>query len=187
MAASSLGFRESSRGPLLVVRLHAHAESEFAGVERQLLSDIRRSERPLVRLGDDGGLIVFICLPEHDAYLVVGEVLAPEDLHLFISVAFGPTAAVASFDPLAVSVRHAVAFVGESLGLLLELLPSVDEHHPPAMVLRLVVSQQPDVGEDAGVVEKLVGQHDDGVEPVVLQNPAPDLALARAAVAIRER
>ena len=48
----------------------------------------------------------------------------------------------------------------------------------------LVVPQQPDVGEDAGVVEELVGQHDDGVEPVVLQNPAADFALAGAAVAI---
>ncbi len=49
---------------------------------------------------------------------------------------------------------------------------------------RLVVPQQPDVGEDAGVVEELVGQHDNSVEPVVLQDPAADLALARAAVAV---
>ena len=56
----------------------------------------------------------------------------------------------------------------------------------PLMAGGLFVSQQPDVGENAGVVEKLVGQHDDGVEPVVLQNPAADFALARAAVAIGE-
>ena len=43
---------------------------------------------------------------------------------------------------------------------------------------------KPDVGEDAGVVEKLVGEHDDGIQPVVFQNPAADFALARTAVAI---
>ena len=84
-------------------------------------------------------------------------------------------------------VRHAVAFVAEGFRLLLELLAGVDEHHPPSMAGGLVVSQQPDVGEDAGVVEQLVGQHDDGVEPVVLQNPAADFALARAAVAVGKR
>ena len=84
-------------------------------------------------------------------------------------------------------VRHPVAFVGEGFWLFLELLARVNEHHAPAVAGGLVVSQQPDVGEDAGVVENLVGQHDDGVKPVVLQNPAADFALARAAVAVGER
>jgi hypothetical protein len=42
-------------------------------------------------------------------------------------------------------------------------------------------------GEDAGVVEELVGQHDDRVEPVVFQDPAADLALARPAVTVSNR
>ena len=83
-------------------------------------------------------------------------------------------------------IGDAVALVAEGFRLFLELLAGVDEHHAAAMAGGLVVSQQPDVGEDAGVVEKLVGQHDDGVEPVVLQNPAADFALARAAVAVGE-
>ena len=86
-----------------------------------------------------------------------------------------------------VRVGDAVALVAEGLRLFLELLAGVDEHHAALMAGGLFVPQQPDVGEDAGVVEKLVGQHDDGVEPVVLQNPAADFALARAAVAIGER
>ena len=85
------------------------------------------------------------------------------------------------------SIGHAIAFVPKVFWLFLELLARVNQHHAPAMAGGLVVSQQPDVGEDAGVVEQLVGQHDDGVEPVVLQNPAADFALARAAVAVRER
>ena len=74
-------------------------------------------------------------------------------------------------------IGHAVAFVAEGFRLFLELLPGINEHHSAAVAGGLLVSKQPDVGEDAGVVEKLVGQHDDGVEPVVLQNPAADFAL----------
>jgi len=85
-----------------------------------------------------------------------------------------------------VRVGDAIAFVPEGFWHFLKLLACVLEHHAPAMDGRLVVSQQPDVGEDTGVVKQLVGQHDDGIEPVVLQNPAADLALARATVASAE-
>ena len=119
--------------------------------------------------------------------LVVGEVLLAENLHVLVGETGFPAFVVTLLDPLPVSVGHPVAFVAEGFRLFLELLAGVDEHHAPAMAGGLLVSQQPDVGEDAGVVEKLVGQHDDGVEPVVLQNPAADFALARAAVAIGER
>jgi hypothetical protein len=47
----------------------------------------------------------------------------------------------------------------------------------------LPVAQDPDVGGDAGVVEELLGEGDEGLEPVVLQDPAADLALAAAGVA----
>jgi hypothetical protein len=106
------------------------------------------------------------------------EVLLAEKLHMLIFKTGFPALVVALPDPLPVRVRHPVALITERLRLLLELLAGVDEHHAPAMVGGLLVSQQPDVGKDAGVVEKLVGQHDDGVEPVVLQNPAADFALA---------
>ena len=98
-----------------------------------------------------------------------------------------PALAVTLLDPLPVGIRHAVALVAERFWLFLELLAGVDEHHPPAVAGGLLVPQQPDVGEDARVVEELVGQHDDRVEPVVLQDPAADFALARAAVAVGKR
>ena len=84
---------------------------------------------------------------------MISEIFALENLHLFIRVTFGPTLAVTLLDPLTMGVRHAVAFAGEGFWLFLELLPRVNEHHAPAMVGGLVVSQQPDVSEDAGVVE----------------------------------
>ena len=43
----------------------------------------------------------------------------------------------------------------------------VDQHDAAPVAGGLLISQQPDVGEDAGVVKELVGEHDDGVKPVV--------------------
>src|SRR5205823_14186322 len=52
---------------------------------------------------------------------------------------------------------------------------------------RLVVREHPYVGADAGVVEELVRQRDDGLQPVVLDDPPANLALARARVAGEQR
>ena len=46
---------------------------------------------------------------------------------------------------------------------------------------------EPDIGEDAGVVEKLVGQRHDAVEPVVLDDPAADVGRPRSGVAGEQR
>jgi hypothetical protein len=54
-------------------------------------------------------------------------------------------------------------------------------------VLGLAVGEHPDVGGDAGVVEHVQRQGDDGLEPVVLDDPAADVALALAGVAGEER
>jgi hypothetical protein len=47
----------------------------------------------------------------------------------------------------------------------------------------LAVGEHPDVGGDAGVVEHVQRQGDDGFQPVVLDDPAADVALALAGVA----
>jgi hypothetical protein len=54
-------------------------------------------------------------------------------------------------------------------------------------VRALPVGDDPEVGGDAGVVEELVGQGDDGFEPVVLDDPAADLGLAGAGRAGEQR
>ena len=51
----------------------------------------------------------------------------------------------------------------------------------------LAVGEHPDVGGDAGVVEELLGQGDERLEQVVLENPAANLALAAARVAREQR
>ena len=48
------------------------------------------------------------------------------------------------------------------------------------------VGQYPDVRGDAGVVEHVQGQGDDSLEPVVLDDPAPDVGFALAGVAGEE-
>ncbi len=49
------------------------------------------------------------------------------------------------------------------------------------------VRENPEVGGDAGIVEELLGQGDDRLQPVVLDDPAADLRFARAGVAGEER
>jgi hypothetical protein len=43
---------------------------------------------------------------------------------------------------------------------------------------RLSVANDPDIGTDAGVVEHVGGQPDDGLDQIVLQNVAADLAFS---------
>jgi hypothetical protein len=53
-------------------------------------------------------------------------------------------------------------------------------------MFRLAVGEHPDVGGDAGVVEQVERQGDDGLQPIVLDDPAADVALALAGVAGEE-
>ncbi len=75
---------------------------------------------------------------------------------------------------------HFLALLAEALTHLREALPGIDELHLALPARALAVGDDPEVGGDAGVVEELVGQGDHGLEPVVLDDPAADLALATA-------
>ncbi len=66
-------------------------------------------------------------------------------------------------------------------------LGGVDELHLAAPVGGLAVGEHPDVGGDAGVVEHVERQGDDRLQPVVLDDPAADVALALAGVAGEQR
>ena len=59
-------------------------------------------------------------------------------------------------------------------------LGGVDQLHLALAVLRLAVGEHPDVGGDAGVVEHVERQGDDRLQPVVLDDPAADVALGPA-------
>src|SRR5207249_11272327 len=49
------------------------------------------------------------------------------------------------------------------------------------------VRQHPEISRNAGVVEKLIGQSHDRLQPVVLDNPASDFRFAAAGVAREKR
>ena len=80
-------------------------------------------------------------------------------------------------------VAQLVALVAQALGHLDEEAPRVDELDLALAPRFLAVGHHPEIGRDAGIVEQLVGQGDDGLQPVVLDDPAPDVALAAAGVA----
>ncbi|GGZ44642.1 hypothetical protein GCM10010365_76230 [Streptomyces poonensis] len=56
----------------------------------------------------------------------------------------------------------------------------LDQGHPALMRWLLSVAQDPEVRADAGGIEELVRQSDDALEPVILNDPSPDVTLARA-------
>ena len=86
-----------------------------------------------------------------------------------------------------VAVADLVALVAQALAHLDEEAAGVDELDLAFALRLLAVGEHPDVGRDAGVVEKLVRQGDDRLEPVVFDDPAADLALAAAGVAGEQR
>ena len=90
-------------------------------------------------------------------------------------------------DALDVVGREFAVFLAEVLAERLEPLRGVDELHLALAVLGLAVGEHPDVGGDAGVVEHVERQRDDGFEPVVLDEPAADVALALAGIAGEQR
>jgi hypothetical protein len=63
----------------------------------------------------------------------------------------------------------------------------VDELDVALAVGGLVVGKDPDAGGDAGVVEHVGGQRDDGLDEVVLEQIAADFRLAGARAAGEER
>ena len=85
-------------------------------------------------------------------------------------------------------------FLGELAVLLAEVAPQrhvpfggVDELDLAPALFIFAVGEHPDVGGDAGVVEHVLRQGDDGLQPVVLDDPAADIALALTGVAGEER
>src|SRR5205823_412818 len=134
--------------------------------------------------GYDGWLVALIRLPKHDAHLVICKVGRLEDSDLVIRILLVPRIVVALLYPLSMRFAEPIALISERLRLLVELLPGVDDQHATTMALQPVAPQQPNVSKDAGVIEELVGEHDDCVKPVTLKNRTTDLAFTGAAISV---
>src|SRR5690606_5402610 len=64
---------------------------------------------------------------------------------------------------------------------------SIQELNLSFAALFLAVGDNPDVCADAGVVEHLLGQSDDRFQPIVLDEPLSNVALARAGASREHR
>lgn len=69
-------------------------------------------------------------------------------------------------------------WVADALAALLEALGGIDQQHVVAVLRRLGLAEQPDIGGNARVVERVARQLDDRVKPIVFQHLAADAVLA---------
>ncbi len=79
-----------------------------------------------------------------------------------------------------------VALVAQGFAQLVRDSGGVDELHLAATLLVLVLGQDPDVGGDAGVVEQVSRQRDDGFDQVIFEQPTTDLALPGSSTSIEQ-
>ena len=80
-------------------------------------------------------------------------------------------------------IAHFLALAAQALAHFLPETAGVDDLHQPLAVRRFAVGEYPHVSADAGVVEHVGGQADDGLHQVVLQHVAADFGFARAGAA----
>ena len=118
-----------------------------------------------------------------DGHLPIAEIRVLENLALL--VLFECEKGLA--DALDVVFAEFAILLAEILAQRAMPAGGVDQLHHAAAMRGFAVGQHPHVGSDAGVVEQVEGQGDDGFEPVVLDDPAADVALALAGVAGEQR
>ena len=71
----------------------------------------------------------------------------------------------------------------EVLAQGLEPLGCVDELHLALSMLGFSIGEHPDIGGNAGIIEKIERERDDGLQPVVFDDIAADIALALPCIA----
>jgi hypothetical protein len=75
----------------------------------------------------------------------------------------------------------------ERLAQLLVSLRGINELYLAATSFLFVVGQNPTVGGNAGIVEDIVWELDNGIDKVILQQIAADVALGLSGIACKER
>ena len=90
-------------------------------------------------------------------------------------------------DPFDVVVRQLAVLFAEVLAQRFEPLGCVDKLDLPGAARRFPVGEHPYVSGDAGVVEHVQRQRDNGIQPVVFDQPTADVAFALAGVAGEKR
>ena len=127
--------------------------------------------------------VLFFYQRPFDNYLGVAEELVRVD---FGVLAFFEVR-VDVHQPLYVRLGDEYALVAEIAFHGIEEFGAVYQLDLAPASLQFAVRQDPDVGGDAGVEEEFVGQRDDALQPVVFDDPFPDVALAAAGIAGEHR
>ena len=131
----------------------------------------------------DGNLVVAELHVLHDAAAAGDDAAVIQRLLKIVVVVF----AVGLDDQRTACVRDVHTLAADGLAARLEALARVDEQHFPFVFDGFRLRHDPDVGGDARVVEGVVRQLDDGVQPVVFDEILADVARAGARVAREER
>ncbi len=119
---------------------------------------------------------------------VVAEVFVPENAADRHTVAGGFLELTKQArDVLDVFRAEFFALAAEALAHLLPEAASVDQLQLAFAGGGLAVADDPDIGADAGVVEHVCGQSDDGLDQVVFQHIAANIALAGTCAAGEQR
>ena len=79
------------------------------------------------------------------------------------------------------------AFFAQGFAQGLPHIHRIDQLHLPPAVGALVPGQNKDIDPDIRIIKQLGGQRDNGLDQVLLQHPAPDLALTAGGAAGKER
>ena len=159
------------------------------GIERLAVGGVDLGAQRLVTGGKTQGFDAFVrklafqSQRALDGDLPVAEVLGVEPFRLG---GFLCLAEVEVDDALEVCVREFTVLLAEIAAQRLEPLRCVDQLHLATPRFGLLVGQHPDVGGDAGVVEDVQRQGDDGFEPVVFQYPTADIALSLPRIACEQ-
>ena len=86
-----------------------------------LLGKIGGGERLLVSLGDDGGLVVLVGLPEDHLHFVKREILLAEKFDMLVVKAGLPSFVVSLLNPLPVSIGQPLSGLPDVAGEIIEL------------------------------------------------------------------
>src|SRR5690606_8041293 len=130
--------------------------------------------QPQRALDDHPGVSEVFVIEDLAAWAFLEVAVQPHDLPNVIGLP------VLAFAELAALVAEATAHRNPTVAGVQEL--------DLALASRLLsVCEDPDVGANPGVVEHLLRQGDDGLEPVPFDDPLPDVALTRTGASGEER
>ena len=94
---------------------------------------------------------------------------------------------VSLHNELASRLGNLHALIAKRFTALLVTLAGINELHLALTFCRFVASDDPDISGNACVVEEVVGQLHDGLQPVVLQEVTTNVAFTTAGIALEQR